>query len=95
MRSASRFEINSGRPQMPNYCAGVRAWRLVVKKQNRPSLFARRNANARVLFYVPTCFFKISESLIAGSFGANSSAFLKEAVASSCLPILSKVSAIL
>jgi hypothetical protein len=47
------------------------------------------------LLHIPTCFFRISESLMVGSFGANSNAFLNEAVASSCLPILSMVSAIL
>ena len=42
-------------------------------------------------FYAPRCFLRIAESLIAGFAGANATACLKAAVASSCLPILSKL----
>ena len=39
--------------------------------------------------YIPTCFLRIGESLMAGFVGASSAAFLKDPVASSCFPILS------
>jgi hypothetical protein len=43
--------------------------------------------------YIPTCFLRIGESLMAGFVGASSAAFLNDAVASSCFPILSSVRA--
>jgi len=56
-----------------------------------PSAMCLRRISAKVSkgIHMPKCFLRIVESLMVGFAGASSAAFLKDAVASSCFPILS------
>src|SRR5262249_53723148 len=73
----------------------LEGWKSAIRPRTCGHRDSRRERTGSFLCYIPRCFFRISESLMDGSFGASSNAFLNEAVASSCLPILSKVSATL
>lgn len=62
-------------------------WRGSVNRPVRDE--ERRVSEKDAHSYIPRCFLRIGDSLMAGFVGASSAAFLNDAVASSCFPILS------